>query len=86
MYKSVKLNTYRTGIDLLAVFNKAYGRYTEKPNQFMDKYNWLGDKVKFRFNYESQKIGPLAWFTDNNLNNELMTYKSEKNSKAASDL
>lgn len=72
--------------ELYKVFTEAFGRYSDRPNQFMDKYYWYGKKVELFYNFDSTSNLKLAWFTDIALERERAKGELEKTKKSANDL
>lgn len=75
-----------TGGSVYSVLREAYGIYSDKPNRYMDKYYWIGSKVKLIVDYTSEYKEPTVWFSDISLSE--LYYKSlkEKDKKAIDDL
>lgn len=76
----------KDGYSILEIFERAFGLYTDRPNMFMDKYNWYSSKVKLAVNFENK--GPFAYaiYTCNDLQSEVDQKMLKANKKAASDL
>jgi hypothetical protein len=75
-----------TGNSVDDIFRSAYGRYSEKPNQFMSIYNWNGTDIKLSLNYDDESSKPTAMFVDNLSMSRFEKESSQKNRKAADQL
>lgn len=76
----------KDGYKIHGVFDKAYGVHTQRPNRFIDKYEWNGNNVDLILDYdELRKDGTMMFIS-------LPLYKAEKDAndikknKAVSDL
>ena len=76
----------KNGPDLMAVYLKAFGLYSERPNRFMDKYYWYSPNVKLFLNYDLTSKLPMAMYTSVPLNDEVERNSRDKTKKAVSDL
>jgi len=74
-----------TGDKIDDIFRAAYGRYTDKPNQFMSKYQWDGVDVKLSLDYEDT-AKPTAMFEDNLLLAKFQHNSQDKNKQAIDQL
>lgn len=97
--KSITIRTYQNhildiflildkqyGQPIYEVFTKAYGIYSNKPNQFMEKYTWNTQKVQLYLNEEAGKEQAVVIYTSKPLTEQLDQIKSKKTEKGVSDL
>lgn len=74
------------GQPIFEVFTKAYGTYSDKPNQFMEKYTWNTEKVNLFLNAEAGQGQAIVIYTSKPLKDKLDQIKSKKIDKGVSDL
>lgn len=72
--------------EMLKLLTDAYGVYTEKPNQFMNRYLWRGSFANLSFDYTSVTKPSTLFFTDIELARESRDFKSDIRKQAIKDL
>lgn len=68
------------------VLNKAYGLYTDRPNRYMDKYDWEGRKVKIHLNYDSSGKDGVMMIISKDFDRLIQEFRNSKTKKAINDL
>lgn len=76
----------KDGYKIHDVFSKAYGLYSERPNRFMDKYEWYGKNVRLILDYDdTRKEGSIMFISEPLLKLQRQE-DNNKSKKAISDL
>lgn len=75
-----------SGNTIFSVLREAYGIYSDRPNQFMDKYYWLGNKVRLILDFSSIYKHPTVMFSDKKLTDDAYEASKQADKKAINDL
>ncbi|MCY4781448.1 hypothetical protein ORI89_17445 [Sphingobacterium sp. UT-1RO-CII-1] len=97
--KSIAIATFRERISRIIVFfdpadgykikdilNKAYGLYTDKPNRFMDKFEWSSPKVRLTLDYDNRSDKGSMIFSSKEVVNEESDFRDSESKRATEDL
>lgn len=73
---------------MLNVFLAAYGRWSHRPNQYMDKYFWFSPNKKVKLYFYGEKLDKwiFATFTDMELDSQKSNSEHKKTLNAVDDL
>lgn len=73
---------------MLNVFLAAYGRWSYRPNQYMDKYFWFSPNKKVKLYFYGEKLDKwiFATFTDMELDSQKSNSEHKKTLNAVDDL
>ncbi|MGJ1205687.1 hypothetical protein [Sphingobacterium lactis] len=76
----------KDGYKIHGVFDKAYGVHSQKPNRFIDKYEWNGSKVDLILDYDDLRKDGIMMFISLPLHKAEKDANNIKRNKAVSDL
>ncbi len=84
--KIIILFDKEVGYKIREVLFQAYGLFTNRPNRFMDKYEWEGSEVELNLDYDSTSNEGMMLLSSKKISKLERDFEDKKNKESINDL